>query len=143
MQSKIYAIPNHIMTGTGIALFDHIAECLANFMKVTKFISITQIKLQCTFVLVSKADLYFSFLKEHDVYEERLALGFTFSFPLKQLGLTRGILQRWTKGFSCSGVVGEDVVQGLKDAIARRGVSLNEVKLFHIIFLPTSVAWWV
>lgn len=34
MQSKIYAIPNHIMTGTGIALFDHIAECLANFMKV-------------------------------------------------------------------------------------------------------------
>ncbi|XP_039754773.1 hexokinase type 2 isoform X3 [Pararge aegeria] len=91
MQSKIYAIPNHIMTGTGIALFDHIAECLANFMK------------------------------EHDVYEERLALGFTFSFPLKQLGLTKGILQRWTKGFSCSGVVGEDVVQGLKDAIARRG----------------------
>ncbi|XP_045769605.1 hexokinase type 2 isoform X1 [Maniola jurtina] len=91
MQSKIYAIPNHIMTGTGLALFDHIAECLANFMK------------------------------EHGVYEERLALGFTFSFPLKQLGLTKGILQRWTKGFSCSGVVGEDVVQGLKDAIARRG----------------------
>lgn len=91
MQSKIYAIPNNIMTGTGIALFDHIAECLANFMK------------------------------EHDVYEERLALGFTFSFPLKQEGLTKGILQRWTKGFSCSDVVGEDVVQGLKDAIARRG----------------------
>ncbi|XP_049872313.1 hexokinase type 2 isoform X3 [Pectinophora gossypiella] len=91
MQSKIYAIPQHIMTGTGMALFDHIAECLANFMK------------------------------EHGVYEERLALGFTFSFPLKQLGLTKGILQRWTKGFSCSGVVGEDVVQGLKDAIARRG----------------------
>ncbi|XP_026733583.1 hexokinase type 2 isoform X1 [Trichoplusia ni] len=91
MQSKIYAIPNHIMTGTGIALFDHIAECLANFMK------------------------------EHDVYEERLSLGFTFSFPLKQLGLTKGILQRWTKGFSCTGVVGEDVVQGLRDAIARRG----------------------
>lgn len=35
MQSKIYAIPQHIMTGTGLALFDHIAECLANFMKVT------------------------------------------------------------------------------------------------------------
>ncbi|XP_073955563.1 hexokinase A isoform X3 [Choristoneura fumiferana] len=91
MQSKIYAIPQHIMTGTGIALFDHIAECLANFMM------------------------------EHNVYEERLALGFTFSFPLKQVGLTKGILERWTKGFSCSGVVGTDVVQGLKDAIARRG----------------------
>ncbi|KAM3964893.1 hexokinase A isoform 1-T1 [Aphomia sociella] len=91
MQSKIYAIPVQIMTGTGIALFDHIAECLANFMK------------------------------EHNVYEERLALGFTFSFPLKQTGLTKGILQRWTKGFSCTGVVNEDVVQALKDAIARRG----------------------
>ncbi|XP_047525154.1 hexokinase type 2 isoform X4 [Pieris napi] len=91
MKSKIYAIPTHIMTGTGLALFDHIAECLSNFMK------------------------------ENDVYKERLALGFTFSFPLRQLGLTKGLLQRWTKGFSCSGVVGEDVVQGLKDAIARRG----------------------
>lgn len=42
MQSKIYAIPNHIMTGTGIALFDHIAECLANFMKVNIIFSICE-----------------------------------------------------------------------------------------------------
>lgn len=123
MQSKIYAIPNHIMTGTGVALFDHIAECLANFMKVGN----------CKICLSRNMQFYISYCssnviiylkQEHDVYEERLALGFTFSFPLKQLGLTKGILQRWTKGFSCSGVVGEDVVQGLKDAIARRGVSL-------------------
>ncbi|XP_062559777.1 hexokinase type 2 isoform X3 [Armigeres subalbatus] len=91
MLSKIYAIPQSIMLGSGTQLFDHIAECLANFMK------------------------------EHSVYEEKLPLGFTFSFPLTQLGLTKGILARWTKGFNCSGVVGEDVVQLLKDAIARRG----------------------
>ncbi|XP_077287560.1 hexokinase A isoform X2 [Arctopsyche grandis] len=91
MQSKIYAIPQSIMVGSGTSLFDHIAECLSNFMK------------------------------ENDVYKERLPLGFTFSFPLKQLGLTKGMLERWTKGFKCSGVVGEDVVQLLKDAIARRG----------------------
>lgn len=91
MQSKIYAIPQKIMTGTGEALFDHIAECLSDFMK------------------------------DNNVYKERLPLGFTFSFPLKQLGLTKGVLEGWTKGFSCSGVVGEDVVQALKDAIARRG----------------------
>uniref|UniRef100_A0A182SP46 Phosphotransferase n=1 Tax=Anopheles maculatus TaxID=74869 RepID=A0A182SP46_9DIPT len=95
MLSKIYAIPQSIMLGSGTQLFDHIAECLANFMK------------------------------EHSVYEERLPLGFTFSFPLTQLGLTKGILARWTKGFNCSGVVGEDVVQLLKDAIARRGVSVG------------------
>jgi hexokinase len=34
MQSKIYAIPQSIMIGSGTQLFDHIAECLANFIKV-------------------------------------------------------------------------------------------------------------
>jgi hexokinase len=34
MQSKIYAIPQSIMIGSGEQLFDHIAECLANFIKV-------------------------------------------------------------------------------------------------------------
>lgn len=34
MQSKIYAIPQSIMIGSGAQLFDHIAECLANFIKV-------------------------------------------------------------------------------------------------------------
>lgn len=97
MQSKIYAIPQNIMLGSGEQLFDHIAECLSNFMK------------------------------EHSVYEEKLPLGFTFSFPLRQLGLTEGILERWTKGFCCSGVIGEDVVLLLKDAIARRGVCTSNI----------------
>jgi hexokinase len=35
MQSKIYAIPQSIMIGSGTQLFDHIAECLANFIKVS------------------------------------------------------------------------------------------------------------
>ncbi|XP_065170889.1 hexokinase type 2 isoform X1 [Atheta coriaria] len=91
MKSKIFAVPQHIMLGSGEQLFDHIADCMAQFMKEEKLI------------------------KEH------LPLGFTFSFPLKQLGLTKGILINWTKGFNCSGVIGNDVVQLLKDAIARRG----------------------
>jgi hexokinase len=37
MQSKIYAIPQSIMIGSGTQLFDHIAECLANFIKVSGF----------------------------------------------------------------------------------------------------------
>lgn len=36
MQSKIYAIPQSIMIGSGTQLFDHIAECLANFIKVSR-----------------------------------------------------------------------------------------------------------
>lgn len=78
-------------------LFDHIAECLANFMS------------------------------ENDVFTEKLPLGFTFSFPLEQVGLTKGILKTWTKGFSCSGVVGQDVVSHLEDAIQRRGVRIISI----------------
>lgn len=40
MQSKIYAIPQSIMIGSGEHLFDHIAECLANFIKVKFHLSI-------------------------------------------------------------------------------------------------------
>lgn len=40
MQSKIYAIPQSIMVGSGESLFDHIAECLANFMKVSLYIQL-------------------------------------------------------------------------------------------------------
>lgn len=63
---------------------------------------------------------------------DKLPLGFTFSFPLTQKGLTKGILQRWTKGFNCSNVVGNDVVQLLQDAIDRRGVSTVELVLLEV-----------
>ncbi|XP_012528618.1 hexokinase type 2 isoform X3 [Monomorium pharaonis] len=90
MKSKIYAIPQSLMLGTGTQLFDHIAQCLALFVK----------------------DL--------NLQNEVLPLGFTFSFPLTQYGLTEGHLVRWTKGFDCSGVIGQDVVALLEDAISRR-----------------------
>lgn len=90
MKSKIYAIPQSLMLGTGTQLFDHIAQCLALFVK----------------------DL--------NLQDHVLPLGFTFSFPLSQQGLTKGYLVRWTKGFNCSGVVNEDVVALLEEAIARR-----------------------
>ncbi|KAK8722199.1 hypothetical protein OTU49_012319 [Cherax quadricarinatus] len=91
MDSKIYAVPQPIMVGPGDGLFDHIAECLA------------------------------SFIKERNLGNELLPLGFTFSFPCKQEGLTKARLAQWTKGFKCEGVEGRDVVELLKQAIARRG----------------------
>ncbi|XP_066949436.1 hexokinase type 2 isoform X6 [Macrobrachium rosenbergii] len=91
MDSRIYAVPQPIMVGPGDGLFDHIAECLA------------------------------SFIKERELGDELLPLGFTFSFPCKQEGLTKARLARWTKGFKCAGVEGRDVVELLKAAIARRG----------------------
>lgn len=93
MKSKIYAIPQSLMLGTGTQLFDHIAQCLSLF------------------------------IKDLNLQNEILPLGFTFSFPLTQYGLTKGHLVRWTKGFNCSGVIGEDVVALLEEAISRRKVS--------------------
>lgn len=81
-------------------------------------------------------------MKEHGVQKELLPLGFTFSFPLNQMGLTRGLLERWTKGFNCSGVVGEDVVRLLQEAIERRGVSYRYFKKFLAILISTTVAYY-
>lgn len=53
---------------------------------------------------------------------QSLPLGFTFSFPCKQEGLTKATLVSWTKGFKCSGVEGQDVVRLLRDAVRRRDV---------------------
>ena len=47
-------------------------------------------------------------------------MGFTFSFPCQQEGLAKATLVKWTKGFNCSGVEGEDVVRLLQEAIERR-----------------------
>ena len=91
MDSKVYAISKEIMTGPGEALFDHIAECLAHFAK------------------------------DRGIDKQVLPLGFTFSFPCAQKGLASGELITWTKGFTCSGVEGTDVVVLLKKAIAKRG----------------------
>ena len=77
--------------GSGEELFDHIASCLADFVF------------------------------DRELLDEILPLGFTFSFPCEQEGLAKARLVKWTKGFNCAGVEGEDVVQCLRDAIKRRG----------------------
>ncbi|XP_041370918.1 hexokinase-1-like isoform X2 [Gigantopelta aegis] len=90
IQSKTYLIPQRIMLGTGQQLFDHIADCIGKF------------------------------INEHDLKGQKLPLGFTFSFPCRQEGLAKARLSKWTKGFRCEGVVGEDICQLLHEALKRR-----------------------
>jgi hexokinase len=92
--SKSYGIPQFLMVGHGEDLFDYIAKCLAEFAK------------------------------ELNLQDEILPLGFTFSFPVSQQGLTQGFLVRWTKGFQCEGVVEQNVVELLEKAIEKRHVKL-------------------
>jgi hexokinase len=41
--------------------------------------------------------------------ERILNMGFTFSFPVKQMAIDKGLLMRWTKGFDIPDAVGKDV----------------------------------
>lgn len=49
--------------------------------------------------------------------ENIFRLGFTFSFPVRQLGINKGILIRWTKGFDIHDAVGKDVCALLQTEI--------------------------
>lgn len=86
-------------------LFDHIAECLEHY------------------------------LQQLGLSNRTLPLGFTFSFPCMQKGLTSAFLTQWTKGFNCSGVIGKDVVQLLREAVKRRNVIIS----FIVLCLYSSV----
>ncbi|CAK8692703.1 hexokinase-4-like isoform X1 [Clavelina lepadiformis] len=90
MDNQLYPISNELMTGTGTQLFDHLVKCL------------------------------WDFLVQRDMMCQLLPIGFTFSFPTKHLGIKKTILVSWTKGYTASGVVGEDIGALLNDAINRR-----------------------
>uniref|UniRef100_A0A3B3SZ09 Hexokinase-2 n=1 Tax=Paramormyrops kingsleyae TaxID=1676925 RepID=A0A3B3SZ09_9TELE len=88
--NKIYAIPLEIMQGTGEELFDHIVQCIADFLDYM------------------------------GMKNTRLPLGFTFSFPCRQTGIDKGALVSWTKGFKATDCEGHDVVDMLREAIKRK-----------------------
>ncbi|XP_004583497.2 hexokinase HKDC1 isoform X1 [Ochotona princeps] len=90
MYNKIFAIPLEIMQGTGEELFDHIVQCIADFLEYM------------------------------GLKGARLPLGFTFSFPCRQKSIDKGTLIGWTKGFKATDCEGEDVVDLLREAIKRR-----------------------
>lgn len=46
--------------------------------------------------------------------ESIFRLGFTFSFPVQQLAINKGLLIRWTKGFDIDDAVGKDVCELLQ-----------------------------
>lgn len=63
------------------------------------------------------------FIRENRIsLSQRIDLGFTFSFPVKQTGIASGTLVAWTKGFSASGVEGRDIVRLLKISLEREGI---------------------
>ncbi|KAF4688854.1 hypothetical protein FOZ60_002371 [Perkinsus olseni] len=60
--------------------------------------------------------------KFHD--DDLMPAGFTFSFPMSQSAINHGKLIEWTKGFSATGVVGEDPAELLNNAFKEQDVPI-------------------
>ncbi|MCL7031052.1 hypothetical protein MKW94_024488, partial [Papaver nudicaule] len=108
------SIPPELMTATSSELFDFIAKELARF-------------------IATEGEVIF--LPPGSQRE----LGFTFSFPVKQLSIASGTLIRWTKGFSIADalsssnppLVDKDVVVELTKALDRQGIDLRVAALVN------------
>ncbi|CAO1940890.1 unnamed protein product [Urochloa humidicola] len=71
------------------------------------------------------------FVESEDGKDEQRALGFTFSFPVRQTSVSSGSLIRWTKGFSIENAAGKDVAQCLNEALARSGLNVRVTALVN------------
>src|SRR4051794_10440080 len=67
-----FNLPDELKSGTSQELWDHMAGCVLEFNEQER---------------------------PEKNKEEAQHLAFTFSFPVTQTAINRGVLQRWTKGF--------------------------------------------
>lgn len=91
-------VPGERMRGKGEDLFDFLAECILAFAG-----------------------------KGGEGNREDLRLAFTFSFPTEQTRVDAGRLLVWTKGFTATGVEGEDVVDLLTRSLRRKGAGFVRI----------------
>ncbi|KAI4122783.1 MAG: hypothetical protein LQ347_006392, partial [Umbilicaria vellea] len=97
-QSKV-AIPRELMVAkTSKELFSFLAKQIESFLK-THHNDHFQAHLRRRLTM-SAEDGYRD--------EQAFQLGFTFSFPVEQVGINKGYLIRWTKGFDIEETVGKD-----------------------------------
>ncbi|CAD5113153.1 DgyrCDS2344 [Dimorphilus gyrociliatus] len=100
---KQYELSAEMKTGEGEALFEYLSACLYDFVRSKDFVNIID-----------------------EPSKNRLRpLGFTFSFPCKQLSLGEACLTQWTKGFKCENVEGRDVGQLLNKYITRKSENIE------------------
>jgi len=97
-QSKV-AVPRSLMEAqTAHELFSFLAKQIETFLKTHHTDHIEKHRNQ-------------------PVEEEFFDLGFTFSFPVNQIGINKGRLMRWTKGYDIEEALGKDVCELLQKEI--------------------------
>jgi hexokinase len=107
VKQEKYAVPEDIKTGSADQLFGTISESLEKFIK--------------------------DHVKDDSVKtcNEKIPLGFTFSYPATQHKIDHGILQTWTKGWDVQHVEGEDVAELLNHAMEKRALPVKLVALVN------------
>ena len=106
-----FVIKKECMRGTGKMLFDFIADCIEEFLKDNE---------------IDRSKTY--------------DLAFTFSFPVDQTNVAAGKLIVWCKGFTAEGVVGEDVIVLLNEALRRKHINCIRVAALANDTVGTLVA---
>ncbi|KAF2873020.1 hypothetical protein BDV95DRAFT_593402 [Massariosphaeria phaeospora] len=103
-QSKV-AIPHELMVAkTSKELFSFLAKQIENFLKAHH---------EDHYTATIKRRQTEGNIKEEEIFD----LGFTFSFPVQQIGINKGVLMRWTKGFDIQETIGQDVCALLQKEI--------------------------
>jgi len=92
-ETQIFTIADELRNGTGDAVRQH--SSYFNMINLSLWI------LGQLFDYI--AQCIFTFLERRNLIQYRLPLGFTFSFPCKQEGLSSARLTNWTKGLSVRG----------------------------------------
>uniref|UniRef100_A0AC34QTY9 Phosphotransferase n=1 Tax=Panagrolaimus sp. JU765 TaxID=591449 RepID=A0AC34QTY9_9BILA len=93
-----FIISNAIMKGTGEQLFNFIVNCLQKF------------------------------LKEFNLEEANLPIGFVFSYPCELLSIRSARLLWWTKGFDIQDCLQKDVVELLQEALELNMATKAKIK---------------
>ncbi|KAL7670019.1 hypothetical protein ACOME3_004961 [Neoechinorhynchus agilis] len=99
-RTKVFMIPDRLLTDDGQKLFDHVATCLGSFLRVRNLA----------------------------YRKSKLPLAFCFSFPCSYTDVRHATLIHWAKGFNCKKTVGEEVGQMLQNAMDNQKETRAEVK---------------
>ncbi|KAL8140182.1 hypothetical protein V2J09_006203 [Rumex salicifolius] len=102
IDTERHPIQESLLTGTSEDLFELIASHLKNFVE-----------------------------KQEEQDSEPRELGFSFSFPVKQMSVRSGNLIKLTKGFSIQDMVGKDVAACLQEALTKKGLDIHVAALVN------------
>ncbi|KAH9983484.1 hypothetical protein BJV74DRAFT_776972 [Russula compacta] len=114
LKQQKYRLSEALKTGEATVLFDYLADSVDAFLTSN-----------------TESHEFSHKLNYINADSRAIPLGLTFSFPVEQTALDKGILLTWTKGFSAKNAVNEDVVKLLQDAFDRKHLHVKCVALVN------------